>query len=277
MFSSICVWINGLVNNREVGDLRRHRAHHDVTVMTMSVYGEYTVSQITKCLVRHRFDIDLTQKCRIYVLSMLIRGSLLSGIGSQTTYNKKTFLLFDVLHSPIYVWHKSVISLISSPSSNSSSLLTYTYNRWKKTICVIHPYIFTLYHFVVPINGNWIPFSTQETCCVHETFIWYHDLYFRWDFRSPGGLHQAISGCKAYHSTFSAMYIQTPRLLDLSQYCGCWWYVPRYTKFTHSLGSGQQEIIWGNQCPQAQVAHWATWKWIKFFIFLPFSGYKTFS
>ena len=30
----ICAWINGLVYNREAGDLRRHRAHYDVTVMT---------------------------------------------------------------------------------------------------------------------------------------------------------------------------------------------------------------------------------------------------
>ena len=33
MFSLICVWINGSVNNREAGDLRRHRAHYDAIVM----------------------------------------------------------------------------------------------------------------------------------------------------------------------------------------------------------------------------------------------------
>ena len=33
MFSMICVWINGCVNNREAGDLRRYRAHYDVIVM----------------------------------------------------------------------------------------------------------------------------------------------------------------------------------------------------------------------------------------------------
>ena len=33
MFSLIWVWINGWVNNREAGDLRRHRAHCDVIVM----------------------------------------------------------------------------------------------------------------------------------------------------------------------------------------------------------------------------------------------------
>ena len=32
-FSLICAWINGWANNRDVGDLRRHRAHYDVTVI----------------------------------------------------------------------------------------------------------------------------------------------------------------------------------------------------------------------------------------------------
>ena len=33
MFSLICVLINDWVNNRQAGDLRRHRAHYDVIVM----------------------------------------------------------------------------------------------------------------------------------------------------------------------------------------------------------------------------------------------------
>ena len=33
MFSLICARINGWVNHREAGDLRRHRTHYDVTVM----------------------------------------------------------------------------------------------------------------------------------------------------------------------------------------------------------------------------------------------------
>ena len=31
MLSLICAWINGWVNNREAGDLKRHRAPYDVT------------------------------------------------------------------------------------------------------------------------------------------------------------------------------------------------------------------------------------------------------
>ena len=33
MFSLICLWTKGWVNNREAGDLRRYRAHYDVIVM----------------------------------------------------------------------------------------------------------------------------------------------------------------------------------------------------------------------------------------------------
>ena len=35
MFSLICAWINGWVNNGEAGDLRRHHAHYDVTLMAL--------------------------------------------------------------------------------------------------------------------------------------------------------------------------------------------------------------------------------------------------
>ena len=33
----VCAWINAWVNNREAGDLRRHRAHYDVIVMKKNV------------------------------------------------------------------------------------------------------------------------------------------------------------------------------------------------------------------------------------------------
>ena len=39
MFSLICAWTNGSASNRDVGDLRRHRAHYDVNVMTCGCGG----------------------------------------------------------------------------------------------------------------------------------------------------------------------------------------------------------------------------------------------
>ena len=39
MLSLICVWINGRVNNREAGDLRRNRQHYDVSVMRCALFS----------------------------------------------------------------------------------------------------------------------------------------------------------------------------------------------------------------------------------------------
>ena len=47
VFSLICAWINGWVNNREAGDLRRHRAHYDVTVMRLMFVKYILVSWIS--------------------------------------------------------------------------------------------------------------------------------------------------------------------------------------------------------------------------------------
>ena len=47
MFSLICTQINGWVNNRGAGDLRRHRTHYDVTVMF--------VDYIHTCM-RHKYN-----------------------------------------------------------------------------------------------------------------------------------------------------------------------------------------------------------------------------
>ena len=56
MFSLICVWINGWVNNREAGDLRRHRDHCDVIVMTKQV-----CVCVTHCSSRSHMSIMASQ------------------------------------------------------------------------------------------------------------------------------------------------------------------------------------------------------------------------
>ena len=55
MFSLICVWINGWVNNHAAGDSRRYRAHYDVIVMKKMM-------QQQMCSWRRR-DIPWYQLC----------------------------------------------------------------------------------------------------------------------------------------------------------------------------------------------------------------------
>ena len=58
MFSLICVWINGWVNKREAGDVRRHRAQYDVIVMHGSVQSRpHTTKQPSQNLTRTPFSL----------------------------------------------------------------------------------------------------------------------------------------------------------------------------------------------------------------------------
>ena len=48
MYSVICAWTKGSVNNRDVDDLRLHRAHYDVTLLAMlSRHGCFSASETT--------------------------------------------------------------------------------------------------------------------------------------------------------------------------------------------------------------------------------------
>ena len=72
MFSLICVWINGWVNNREAGDLRRHRDHYDVNVMRSCVVDKtsemfVTSYSVTYCIyVAGKLGICFQYYCAVY-------------------------------------------------------------------------------------------------------------------------------------------------------------------------------------------------------------------
>ena len=51
IFSLICAWANGWANNRDVGDLRRHRNHYDVTVMLPKTYMLMAILYILQSVV----------------------------------------------------------------------------------------------------------------------------------------------------------------------------------------------------------------------------------
>ena len=57
MFSLICAWINGWVNNREAGDLRRHRAHYDVSALDW-FYRLYSTTLVPYSIMRNNAPIS---------------------------------------------------------------------------------------------------------------------------------------------------------------------------------------------------------------------------
>ena len=60
IFSLMRVWINGCVNNREAGDLRRYRAHYDVSVMVSLVFSvcpcKYIYIKLATSLMTHHWS-----------------------------------------------------------------------------------------------------------------------------------------------------------------------------------------------------------------------------
>ena len=81
MFSLICAWISGWVNNGEAGDLRRHGAHYDVPVMVrkclfmrtyMINHDDYIICTIhTRALWEVTFMPDLQLSLNQIVISLI--------------------------------------------------------------------------------------------------------------------------------------------------------------------------------------------------------------
>ena len=63
VFSVICAWINGWKHNREAGDLRRHRAHYDVNVMTKQrTYLIHPTTLNFYCTVKYNIMFALSRQ-----------------------------------------------------------------------------------------------------------------------------------------------------------------------------------------------------------------------
>ena len=74
VFSLICVWINGWVNNREAGDLWRYHAHYDVIVM-FHVKWHTNLLKPGKAYMRRRIRLSLVplMACPLPPLSHCLR------------------------------------------------------------------------------------------------------------------------------------------------------------------------------------------------------------
>ena len=61
MFSLICAWINAGANNREAGELRRHRTHYYAIVMDFLWTGtkEPGVETAVRCMYRDQWPVNL--------------------------------------------------------------------------------------------------------------------------------------------------------------------------------------------------------------------------
>ena len=95
MFSLICARIHGLVNNREVGDFRRHRAHYGITVMCNQdpVSHKMPPRKIPYSNLWFKSNHDITVKFN----RRFGRGPVTSHILAQSNNSKHKAMLFTIL------------------------------------------------------------------------------------------------------------------------------------------------------------------------------------
>ena len=109
MFSLICTRINGWVNNHETGDLRRHSAHYDATVMITRVpvwchsyHSQCTSSPVVIATrtVDNSIVMALSMELRYHVTLLHVRWRL------QTNHMMSVMSRY---HNDVRTWKHSVL------------------------------------------------------------------------------------------------------------------------------------------------------------------------
>ena len=98
MFSLICAWIKGWVNNRKAGDLRRRRAHYDVILIDHSKW-----IQLSMLANLHYSDIMMSA-----MASQITGVSIFCTSAAQRKHQSSASLAFvmRIYRSPINSPHK---------------------------------------------------------------------------------------------------------------------------------------------------------------------------
>ena len=87
MFSLICGWTNDWVNNRDAGDLRRHRAHYDVTVISSPSSLSFKCNSLGT-----RFQMscsDLTSDRALTIVDCILPGRRLWHLGAESVLSPR--------------------------------------------------------------------------------------------------------------------------------------------------------------------------------------------
>ena len=94
MFSVIRAWMNCWVSNREAGDLRRHRAHYDFTVMRSVIRYVllwFGADRLWQCLTRDRltkaYDVIIQRYRKSHTKMKFIKMHILYGFKRCTVSN----------------------------------------------------------------------------------------------------------------------------------------------------------------------------------------------
>ena len=100
MFSLIYAWIKGWVNNREAGDLRRHRAHYVVIVMRPILWTRFIIMHLNRpcCFTEAVITILVpSHTCQVTATHLKIRCPMFQWL-DQVTWNQSTCIMYVCMY-----------------------------------------------------------------------------------------------------------------------------------------------------------------------------------
>ena len=109
MFSWICAWTNGQVNNRDADNLRRHRAHYDVTVFLVN---RGPVAKVVTWRIRITAGTVLTHCCPTVWRIMFIKFSNKNNDLGPSTQQAHTQIIAGLSYVRSSGTHAKHISMI---------------------------------------------------------------------------------------------------------------------------------------------------------------------
>ena len=113
VFSWICAWIKGWANNRKAGDLRGHRAHHDVTVMVRIILGKYFMSRIP---CQNNISLYTNGKKKLYIRKS---ATIFPIYDITLRYFDTTVMIFVVDTQQIWRYRSTDVSVDDKGAQNS--------------------------------------------------------------------------------------------------------------------------------------------------------------
>ena len=137
MFSLICAWINGWVNNSETGDLRRHRTHYYVIVMT------FWLTRVV--IVKGETEMKLLLGLGLNIWWWMIDGNCQNELFFRVQFNwvDNLIVLFVNVHS-LYggseggKWLQDVLWMRTAPHNSWKKALHSANNKTKAWMSVQH-------------------------------------------------------------------------------------------------------------------------------------------
>ena len=201
MFSLVCVWINGWVNNREAGDLRCYRTHYDVIVMFSTVWSPrcgccgWSSTVITLHHVLHVISIHAVQSTAPHGLFTHWGQVMYICVGKLTNNGSDNGL--SPGRRQAIIWTKAGISLIGPLGTNFSEILiriqTFSFRKMYLKMS------FAKWHtFCLGLNElNWfvLLYEHDVSAVLRASWIVWVSFIFRLSARYEIGNETHISGC----------------------------------------------------------------------------------